>query len=279
MRLQSYGDIQLISMSSDESRIICISRDNIVRTLNANTEIAIGQPSQSSWKWAEFSPDGSEIIWISTDGQRRSTECQTGQIAEHVPAFPTQRITKGVFSPDKTKFISISEADFIDFSDAAHPCDSSSASSAVRSSLLFSSDGRWLMSVIPEDYDSEWSLYRFGVRDSRSGRLIWEDLSFGPIPSVAISPSGNMAVTWGKSVCEVHDTLLGTIISSWDTQSVPKSVSFSRDEKQIVCILDASGTSERWDIESSALLHSSEGTDTAAALELGMSGTVIYVKP
>ena len=135
------------------------------------------------------------------------------------------------------------------------------------------------MSVIPENYDSEWSQYRTGVWDSRSGQLVWEDLSFGHIPSVAISPSGNMVVTWSESVCEVRDTLLGTIISRWYTLSVPESISFSEDEKHIVCILDASGTSETWDIESSTLLHSSEGTDDAVALEPGMSGTVIYVKP
>jgi len=51
------------------------------------------------------------------DGQSRSTECQTGRITEHGPGFPHARITEVVFSPDKTKFISISEADFIDFSD------------------------------------------------------------------------------------------------------------------------------------------------------------------
>ena len=135
------------------------------------------------------------------------------------------------------------------------------------------------MSVIPENYDSEWSFYRVGVWDSRSGQLVWEDLSFGDVPSMAFSPSGNMVVTWNELVCEVRDTSLGTIISRWDTQSVPKSVSFSEDEKHVICILDASGTSETWDIESSALLHSSEGTDAAAALEPGMSRQVINGKP
>jgi len=116
--------------------------------------------------------------------------------------------------------------------------------------------------------------------DSRSGQLLWEDLTWSRIPSMsAISPSGNMAATWSDSVCKVRDTLLGTIISRWDTQSVPKSVTFSQDEKHIICILDASGTSEKWDIESSALLDSSEDTDGAAALEPGMSRAVIYVKP
>ena len=115
--------------------------------------------------------------------------------------------------------------------------------------------------------------------DSQSGQLVWENLSFGRIPSVAISPSGNMAVTWSESACEVRDTSLGTIISRWDTQSVPKSVSFSEDEKHIICILDASGTSEKWDIESSALLHSSVCIDDAAAFEPSKSGTVIYVRP
>jgi WD40 repeat protein len=277
LRLQAYADIPMISMSSDESMIICVSHDNIVRTLNANNGIAIGQPSQSSWDWAEFSPDGSEIIWISTDGQSRSTECQTGRIT-HTPALPTQRITEGVFSPNKTKFGSISRRDFVDFSDGTNSCDPSSTSSAVRS-LLFSSDGRWLLSVIPENYDSEWSLYRVGLWDPRSGQLVWEDLSFGRVPSMAISPSGNMVVTWSTSVCEVRDTSPGTIISRWVTPSVPKSVSFSEDEKHIICILDASGTSETWDIESSALLHSSEGAAAAAALEPGMSGPVMYVKP
>jgi WD40 repeat protein len=278
-RLQAYADIQLISMSSDESRIICVSRYlHVVRTLNANTGIMIGQPSQPSWKWAEFSPDGSEIIWISTDGQSRSTECQTGQITEHVPAFPTQRITEGVFSPHKTKFISISEADFIDFSDISNSCDSSSTSSAVRL-LLFSPDGRWLMSVIPERFVSGSCLYRAGVWDSRSGQLVCENLSFSHcIPSMAISPSGNMVVTWGDKVCEVRDTLLGTIISRWDTLSVPKSISFSEDEKHIICIL-ASGSSEKWDIESSALLLSSKSTGAVTAFKPRMSGTIIYVKP
>ena len=130
LRLQAYADIRLISMSSDKSRIICVSRDDIVQTLNANTGIAVGQPSQSSWIWAEFSPDGCGIIWISTDGQSRSTECRTGRITEHSPAFPTQRFTEVVFSPDKTKFISISRRDFIDFSDGTGPCDSPSTSSA-----------------------------------------------------------------------------------------------------------------------------------------------------
>ncbi|KIM86175.1 hypothetical protein PILCRDRAFT_5220 [Piloderma croceum F 1598] len=267
LRLQAYTDIQLISMSSDESRIICVSRDNIVQTLNANTGIAISQPSRPRWtQWAEFSSGGSEIIWISTDGQSRSTECQTGRITEHAPASSAQRITEVVFSPDKIHFISISNHDLIDFSDGTNSCESSSTSSLAVQTLTFSSDGRWLMSVILEDEndfeDDSW--YRACMWDSRSGQLVWEDLlSFGRIPSVAISPSGNMAVIWNDSVCNVRDTLLGTIISRWDTQSVPESVAFSQDEKHIICILDASGTSEKWDIESSALLDSSEGTDAA----------------
>jgi WD40 repeat protein len=279
--LQAYTDIQLICMSSDESRIICVSRDNIVQTLNANTGIAISQPSRSIWNWAEFSPGGSEITRISTDGQSRSTECQTGQITEHSPADSAQRITEGIFSPDKTRFISISKHDFIDFSEGTNSCESSSTSSP---SLTFSSDGRWLMSVILEDdysesydYSQYPTYYRACMWDSRSGQLVWEDLSYSHIPSVAISPSGNMAVTWTDSVCNVRDTLLGTIISRWDTQSVPKSVAFSQDEKHINCILDASGTAEKWDIESSALLDSPEGIGAAAALGPGMSRTVIYV--
>ena len=50
---------------------------------------------------------------------------------------------------------------------------------------------------------------------------------------------------------------------------------FSQDEKHIIAILDASGTSEKWDIESSALLDPSEGNNTAAALEPSMSRAVV----
>jgi hypothetical protein len=218
---------------------------------------------------------------MSTNGQSCLTECRTGQIIEHVPAVPARRITKGVFSPNRTHFISISETNFIDFSYGNNSYESSSTSSYAVQSRIFSSDGRWLMSVILEDYTSEaWqypSLYRASMWDSRSGQLVWEDLSFGHIPLVAISPSGNMAVTWNNSVCQVRDTLLGTVISHWDTLSVPTSVAFSEDEKHIVCILGGSSTLEKWDIESSALLDSLDGAGAGTALEPGMPGTVTFV--
>ena len=302
LRLQTYTDIQLISMSMDESKIICVSSDDVVQTLNANTGIAIGQPSRSSWEWAEFSPGGSEIVQISVDGQIRSTECQKGLITEHPPAFSASQridITEGVFSPKKTHFISISKFDFIDFFDRTNSCKSSPSSfdevpSSTNSceslltsfgsvqSLTFSSDGRWLVSVILDHYIvSEYSGYRVCMWDSRSGLIVWEHLSYGCTPLVAISPSGNMAVTWNDLVCEVRDTLLGTIISRWDsdTHLVPESVAFSQDEKHIIAIFDARyGTSEKWDIDSSALVDSSEGTDATATAwpESGMSESHIY---
>jgi WD40 repeat protein len=244
LRLQAYSDIWSISLSSDESRIICASEHGIIHTLDASTGFPIRQPSPSEWRWAELLPGAKEVFYVSADGQTRLVECQSGRVTERSTSL-SRRIANAVFSPQRTHFISISETYLIDFSDITASDEPSSTASLHRfPQLTFSSNGRWLMSVIST------SVYHVYMWDSKSGQLLWEDLSDGNrAPIVAFSHSGNMAVIWSPSVCCIRDTLFGTIVSCWRTKSAAQVVTFSPDEKQIICILEQSDTSETWDIE------------------------------
>jgi hypothetical protein len=91
------------------------------------------------------------------------------------------------------------------------------------------------------------------------------------VPSVAFSHSGHMAGTWSPPVCFVRNTRLGTINSTWHTESVVQCVAFSLDDKQMICILKGSGTSEQWDIESGTMLDSSHIDRSTMASEPGVS--------
>jgi WD40 repeat protein len=115
------------------------------------------------------------------------------------------------------------------------------------------------MSVIAEDFISVYHVYMW---DSKSGQLLWEDLSHhDDAPIVAFSHSGNIVVIWSSSVCLIRNTLLGTIVSRWRTESAAQFVTFSPDEKQIICVLEGSRTSETWDIECGIMIDSSQDTN------------------
>jgi WD40 repeat protein len=187
LRLQAYDDIRSISLSSNEPRIVCVSEHGIIHTLNASTGCAIRQPSPSEWRWAALLPGSKEIFYVSVDGRTRLVECQTGRVTEHSTSLPTRRITDVVFSLQRTYFISISETDRIDFSDITPSHEpSSTACSHSYQKPIFSSNGRWLMSVIAKDFIFVYHVYMW---DSKSGQLLWEDSSdCYDAPMVAFSP-------------------------------------------------------------------------------------------
>jgi WD40 repeat protein len=276
LRLQAYNDIRSISLSSDESRIVCVSNRGIIHTLNASTGFATRQPSPSEWRWAELLPGSKEIFYVSVDGQTRLVECQTGRVTEHSTSLPTRRITNAVFSPQRTHVISISETDFIDFSDLTTSHDpSSTACSHPYQWLIFSSNGRWLVSVIATHFPS------VHMWDSKSGQLLWEYLSDDDyLPTVTFSHSGNIVAIWSSSVCLIRNTLLGTIVSRWRTESAAKFVTFSPDEKQIICVLKESNISETWDIECGTMVDSSQDANDSysavPSVEPGVSRRISY---
>jgi WD40 repeat protein len=267
LRLQAYSDILSISLSSDQSRIICVSEIGAVRTLNANTGLVITHTSRYNWRWAEFLPDGKTAICVSDNGQSRLVDSQTGQITEH----STLRRTRGFnsvnlefnsvnFSPTATHFISINRADTIEFSNTTTSCEQSSdiCSRSIRS-LAFSSSGRWMVST----HKITTGMFRVCMWDSQSGLLVWEDTldEYGDHPVVVISPSGDMTVTLHEyGVCRVRNTSLGTMISCWRTKSSPRSIVFCPEEKKI--ILKESWTTEEWDIESGTMVDSYNGSSS-----------------
>jgi WD40 repeat protein len=216
---------------------------------------------------------------MSVNGQTRLVECQTGRVTEHSTSLPTRRITNAVFSPQRTHVISISETDLIDFSDITashHP--SSTACSHPYQRLMFSSNGRWLVSVIAKHFMSVYHVYMW---DSKSGQLLWEDLSdHYDVPTVAFSHSENIAAIWSSSVCLIRNTLLGTIVSRWRTVSAAQFVTFSPDEKQIICVLKESSISETWDIECGTMVYSlQDASDIYSAVPLvepGVSRRISY---
>jgi hypothetical protein len=77
--------------------------------------------------------------------------------------------------------------------------------------------------------------------DKESGQCIWkivEEMHNDDFPSMAISSSGKKTVIWGISVCQVHDTSLGMIISCWSIElQQMRTVAFSPDEDKIIAIL------------------------------------------
>jgi WD40 repeat protein len=284
LQLQAYSDIRSISWSSDESSIVCVSEHGTIRRLHVSTGIPICQTAPSTWHWAEVLPGAKEIFCVSGDGRNRLVEFQTGRVTKHSTSLPTQRITDVVFSPQRTHFISISETDFVDFSDIiASRGPSSEARSHTSQRVMFSSNGRWLMSVTIAMHLS--SVYRVCMWDSRSGQLLWEDFnSFMDAPMVAFSPSGNMAIIWSLPVCCIRDTLLGTVILRWCIKSAVQLVTFSPDEKQIICVLKGSSTSETWDIERGAMVDPPQDTTNDSYIALrwtsldvyGGSGRILY---
>jgi hypothetical protein len=117
--------------------------------------------------------------------------------------------------------------------------------------------------------------------DSKSGQLLWEDLSHSyGAPIVAFSHSGNLAVIWSHSVCCIRDTLLGTILSRWRTESAAQFVTFSPDEKQIICVLEGCSILETWDIECGTMVDSSQDTgdgySAVPSVEPGVSRRILY---
>jgi WD40 repeat protein len=134
------------------------------------------------------------------------------------------------------------------------------------------------MSVIAEDFISVYHVYMW---DSKSGQLLWEDLSHhDDAPIVAFSHSGNIVVIWSSSVCLIRNTLLGTIVSRWRTESAARFVTFSPDEKQIICVLKESNISETWDIECGTMVYSlQDASDSYSAVipsEPGGSRRILY---
>ncbi|KIM74793.1 hypothetical protein PILCRDRAFT_693732 [Piloderma croceum F 1598] len=264
LRLQAYSDIRLIFWSSDESRIIYVSEGSNVHTLNPSTGFTSRQPSPVELRWAQLLPGAKEIFYVSADGQTRLAEYQEGRITEHSTSLPTRRITDAIFSPQRTHFISISKTDLIDFSDIIAPRGPSSiARSHTFQSLTFSSNGRWLMSVMIDV--SDLFSCRVCMWDSKCGQLLWEDVSDdNQAPVVAFSHSGNLAVVWSPSFCSIRNTLLGTIFSRWRTESAAQFVTFSSDEKQIICVLKGSNTLKTWNISCGTMIDSSQDTNDSA---------------
>ena len=261
--LQAYSDIWSISLSPDESRIICVSAIGAVQTLNANSGVVISHPSRYNWRWAEFLPDGKTIICVSDDGHSRSVDSQTGQITEHATLRSTREFNSLNFSPTVTHFISINRTDTIEFSNITTFCEQSSGtcSRSIRS-LAFSSNGRWMVSM----HEINTFMFRVCLWDSQSGLLVWEDTldQYDRHPVVAISPSGDLTVTFEATICRVRNTSLGTMISRWSTESGSDStIAFSPDEKQI--ILEGFSTIETWDIESGTMVDScNEDNDSSS---------------
>jgi WD40 repeat protein len=265
LRLQAYSDIWWISLSLDESGIICVSKDGAVQTLNANTGAVITHPSRYNWRWAEFLSDGKTIICVSDGGQSRSVDSQTGQITKHSTLRCTRKFNSVNFSPTTAHFISINRADTIQFSNITTSCGQSldTCSRSIRS-LAFSSNGRWMVSV----HEIQTHDFRVCMWDSQSGLLVWEEEYYGH-PVVAISPSGDITVTLEDTVCRVRKTSLGTVISRWRTMSMSDSIVFSPDEKQI--ILKRSGTIDKWDIESGTMVDScKEDSDSSSVSKPGV---------
>ena len=121
VRIAAYSDIWSISLSPDESKIICISEKGAVQLVDARTGSAISRPSTYNWCWAEFLPDARAIICTSICGQTSLIDSQTGQIIEHQNRRFSEDaaiwITEVVFSPMKTDFLYISRDHTIKFSD------------------------------------------------------------------------------------------------------------------------------------------------------------------
>ena len=209
IRLRAFNDVRLISLSSDESRIVCVSQNGTTHILDAATESPCHLSSVSpSWCWAEFLPGGKEVFCVSVGGATRLVECQTGRVTKHPALLPNRTTSSAVFSPQKTHFVSISKTVLINFTDIVTSCGPlSTACSRSFPWLAFSSNGRWLMLVTEDNVCSHVFMW-----DSKSGQLLWEDLSRGfSAPIVAFSHSGNMAVIWSSSVCCI---LLRTGIST-----------------------------------------------------------------
>ena len=83
VQVTAYSDIRSISLSPDQSTIICISRTGAVQLVDARMGSAISRPLTYDWRWAVLLPDSREIICISAYGQTSSIDSWTHQIIEH----------------------------------------------------------------------------------------------------------------------------------------------------------------------------------------------------
>jgi len=229
----------------------------------SNLECQQWSSHQSSIEVQLALPDGKTIICVSDDGHSRSVDSQTGQITEHATLRSTREFNSLNFSPTVTHFISINRTDTIEFSNITTFCEQSSGtcSRSIRS-LAFSSNGRWMVSM----HEINTFMFRVCLWDSQSGLLVWEDTldQYDRHPVVAISPSGDLTVTFETTICRVRNTSLGTMISRWSTESGSDStIAFSPDEKQI--ILEGFSTIETWDIESGTMVDScNEDNDSSS---------------
>jgi WD40 repeat protein len=274
----SFDVIQLISLSRDESRIICTSESGVIQTLDAKTGVAISSPSvHDDWHWAAFSPDGNRITSLSKGGRWRSIDGWMGRIIEDSILRHTQGIQEAAFSPNRMHFISACTSDTIDFSDVipSSPSDAllPGGCSNTTKSMAFSPDGTWMVSL--HRFDVEHHTIR--MWDSESGMLIREVVESGDVwqALVAISHSGSRVLTYSDGSFEVRDASLREIASYSQKRSLaerPESVAFSEDDSQMIYTLKSSGTVETWDIESGIMISCSVDAD----LEPGGSETFVY---
>ena len=241
LRMRAYSDIWAISLSADESRIICVSKLGIIQMMDACTGHAVSQPSIYNWCWADFSPDTNKIICVSSNGHSRSIDSQTGQVTQcgigDTYKIRSEKITQVVFSSTKTHFVSISKCDTIGFSDRpTHEFD-------WNTRFTSSFDGKWIMSV-HKLYDST---DRVCMWDLQSRRCIWESLEEAyELPR--FSDSGSEICIRGRYTSRVRETASGAIIAEihnetiggWDSEAPAPLNSSSatpndRIQKPVIC--------------------------------------------
>jgi WD40 repeat protein len=244
--------IKSISLSSDESRIICASKDGIIQSLDVRIGATVAPPSlYNDWQWAQFSPDGNQITCLSESGRWRSIDGHTGRVVEQSSLRHTRDIRQAAFSSKSTQFLAACKTSVIDFSDMNPDMN---PDVPPTSQMAFSSDGKWVVSVHFGD-----PIFRICVWNSQSESLVREVWQSSYV-SVAISHSGNRVLTYNFHSFQVRNAFLQIIVAhSWTLRDWSMSITFSPDEKQIICTCE-SGTVETWDIESGNMVNSSEDT-------------------
>ena len=264
-KLQSFGNVRAISLSLDESTIICASRKGDIWTMNAVTGLVISYPMTYDWHCAKFLPDANMIICVSKSGQICSIDAQTGQITKHSKLHCTGEFGNFHFSPNTMHLLSVSKSNSVTFTDiATSDVLSLNSYSPSTQSLTFSPNGSWMISVhttmVPGSFHDKRHVCMWDVP---SGLLVWETTlavvrSQNAKSLVAISHSSEMVVICDWQVCRVMSALLGTTIKCFRSKLSPydiRSTTFSLDDSQIYteAISDypeCRKTVEMWDIES-----------------------------
>jgi WD40 repeat protein len=269
----SFNAIKSISLSSDESRIICASKDGFIQSLDVRTGAAVTPPSlYNDWKWAQFSPDGNQITCLSKGGRWRSIDGHTGRVVEQSSLRHTRGIQQVAFSPKSVQFLAACKTDLIEFS-TVNPSIADKAPKSQSPMMAFSSDGKWVVSA----HSVDSGIVRICIWNSRSGSLVREVWESGYYVSGAISHSGNRVFTYNFQSFQVRNAFLQIIVTHlWTLQDWPMSITFSPDEKQIICTYE-SGTVETWDIESGNMVNSSKDTSIVPPPTPGMCDAYLRV--